>query len=284
MENIIYETHDMRDPLLPFIFHRSFSISRQHTLPNWHENIELLYCIQGKGYIYCNREQFSFTKGDVFVVNANSLHYVGSENNILYSCLIIDNSFFESNGLPISCLYFQNHIHNDRFTSQFEQTRQAFNTLSEGEEYAVSDVRYAVLGLCRLLCRDYVIPPPTGLISSANTHVKNALNYIRTHIASPLSLQEIGNAVGISKYHLAREFKSYTGKTIVEMINLIRCNEAKALIESGMSVSAAARSCGFENLSYFTRTFKKHYKILPSQISGKSNITHFEELPEMIGC
>ena len=45
--------------------------------------------------------------------------------------------------------------------------------------------------------------------------------------------------------------------------------EARRLIESGMAVSTAAITCGFENLSYFTRTFKKIFQQLPSDFLPK---------------
>ena len=50
---------------------------------------------------------------------------------------------------------------------------------------------------------------------------------------------------------------------------LLKVVEAKRLIESGMSVSAAALSCGFENMSYFSRTYKKYTGTLPSSVRGR---------------
>ena len=50
-----------------------------------------------------------------------------------------------------------------------------------------------------------------------------------------------------------------------EYINAIRCNYAKRMISGGMSVSEAAFSCGYRNLSYFSKTYKKYFKMLPSE-------------------
>ena len=63
---------------------------------------------------------------------------------------------------------------------------------------------------------------------------------------------------------MSRDFKKYTGNTVFEYINISRCKTAATLIASGMSVSAAANECGFENLSYFSRTYKKYMGKLPS--------------------
>ena len=55
-----------------------------------------------------------------------------------------------------------------------------------------------------------------------------------------------------------------TGNTIVCFINTLRCMEEKRLIENGMQVSVAAYACGFDNLSYFSRTFQRVVGALPS--------------------
>lgn len=264
MANYVYETHSMNNPLLPFIFHRSFKVTQRNSLPNWHENIELLYCIGGKGYIRCGMDSYDFSTGDIFTVNANTPHCVCSEGSVRYCCLIIDNTFCTDNGIPISTLQFQNSIRDPELNALFESVKTAFESYDENAVWAIADIRYAVLGLLRGLCKGYILPESQKITSSANEHVKNALTYIRKNISEPISLDGVADYVGVSKYHLSREFKAFTGKTIVQTINILRCIEAKRLIEGGMRVSTAAASCGFENMSYFSRTFKKLFHTLPS--------------------
>ena len=116
------------------------------------------------------------------------------------------------------------------------------------------------------LCRDFTVQKQED---SSNEHVKTALIYLRQHLQEPLSLDKLAEAVGISKFHLSHLFKLYTGKTVIQTMNLLRCTEAQRMIEDGISVSAAAFSSGFENLSYFTRTFKKYMGTLPSKYGEK---------------
>ena len=94
--------------------------------------------------------------------------------------------------------------------------------------------------------------------------VKTVMTYVRQNLASPLSLDLLAGHAGVSKFHLSREFKSTTGITIITYINLCRCGEAKRLIGEGRSVSEAATMCGFENMSYFTRIFKRYFQTTPS--------------------
>ena len=271
MANYIYETHIMENPLLPFIFHCDSIRTATHwdALPNWHENIEILYCIEGNGWVKCGPEIHNFTCGDIFVVNANTPHIICSNEQVIYHCLIIDNSFCESNGIPISDLRFQKLIRSKSLISAYDQVITAFNHYGDANVCSAAVIRYAVLGLLLLLCAEYTVQEETISQSISNERVKKTIAYVRRHMAESISLDDISKHVGISKYHLSREFKAFTGMTVIDTVNLIRCTEARRQIESGVSVSSAAISCGFENLSYFTRTFKKHFNTLPSALLRK---------------
>lgn len=274
MTNYVYETHSINHSLLPFIYHKCHIITQRNSLPNWHENIEFLYCIGGKGSIRYGSETHDFARGDIVVVNADTPHYICSAGSVIYRCLIIDNSFFTDNGIPISTLYFQHTIRDEAISALFENVCSAFDNCDEQSICAVADIRYAVLGLIRAICAGYTTDIPRELHSAANTHVKEAMVYIRKHISEAITLDDIADHVGISKFHLSREFKTFTGKTIVQTVNILRCTEARHLIESGMSVSAAAVSCGYNNLSYFSRTFTKLFGRLPSSFLPGETPTH----------
>ncbi len=254
-----YETHPMSNPLLPFIYHQEKQIIHRHSPPNWHENMELLWCLEGSGTVRHGSQTLDFQPGDVLVIGPDVLHYIASQTHVRYRCLIIETSFLEANGL--SRLAFQSRIRDEHLFCQCEAVAQAFS------RQEILEIRYQILGLLRLLCQNHL----TGQFQSTvpNDHVKKALIYIRTHLSQPMVLEEIANHVGITKFHLARQFRTYTGKTIVQTINLLRCTEARHRMEEGMTVSQAAHSCGYENLSYFTRTFQGIFGVLPSACTKK---------------
>lgn len=264
MLNYRYETHVIRDPLLPFIFRPQDQHTRRACPPNWHENIEILYCISGTGYVKCGIKAFCFSEGDIFVVNADIPHSVGSNESIAYRCLIIDNSFCAANGIPIGQLYFQSVIRDPGLARLFEDVAAAYASRADDPVRAVSEIRYAVLGLLRKLWAEYAVPKQHSVPSESDVLIKAALTCIRENLSGHITLDLIAKCVGVSKFHLSRQFKSFTGNTIIATVNLIRCTEAKRLIEGGMRVSDAALACGFDNLSYFTRMFKKLMGCVPS--------------------
>jgi len=263
MENFRYETHNMPNPALPFIFHPWFHRTQPVSAANWHENIELLECLEGSGYFRLGPQTVYVKPGDLVVVNGNTLHSYGTESRFVYRCLIIDNSFFLSNGIPIHSVYFEPTPKDIRLHPLLDRIAQSYEDLVPTDYRSVLAVRARVLELVELLCREHTVERPATL---ANDHVNKAMTYLRSHLQSPFCLEELSSFVGISKYHLLRQFKLYTGSTPVQTLNLMRCTEARRLILEGMPISAAAQTCGFENLSWFTRTFRKHFQCLPSDV------------------
>ena len=71
----------------------------------------------------------------------------------------------------------------------------------------------------------------------------------------------------MSEVSFRRNFKEFTGKAPLEYRNDIRLNNAKIMLQSGQyTVSETAEACGFSNLSFFTRLYKKKYGHTPKKV------------------
>jgi AraC-type DNA-binding domain-containing proteins len=79
------------------------------------------------------------------------------------------------------------------------------------------------------------------------------------------SLEKLAVQVSLSKNFLCTAFKEITGVTIFSYIHEKRIEKAKEmLIETHSSIEEIALACGFENVSYFYRTFKKYNSVSPA--------------------
>ncbi|MEL7533136.1 MAG: AraC family transcriptional regulator, partial [Bacteroidota bacterium] len=82
-----------------------------------------------------------------------------------------------------------------------------------------------------------------------------------------LSVEDLAKAVGFSRSQLHRKLKALCNKSANQLIIEIRLNEAKRLLNSKAgSVSEIAYSVGYTNMSYFTKSFKEKFGVLPSKI------------------
>ena len=268
-----YETHVIKNPLLPFVFHPSkYGAQSIYCGLNWHENLEILYCTDGSATIVLDARQYTFAPGTIAIANAYCVHTTMQEKELDYHCLIIDKSFCVENGLDTSMMQFREIIREEQAIQAMEAVVHAYQRYNEEDLCAVADIRHAVLGLLLTLSKHYLAENGQDQqLFASRERVKQVVAYIRNHFAAHISLQDIADAVGISKYHLSREFRKFTGSTVFETINLTRCAEAKTMICQGMPVSEAAFNCGYTNLSYFTRSFKKYIGKKPSAFFVKQH-------------
>ena len=276
MANSIYETHIMRENHLPFIFHAHSTgefESKGIGLPNWHENIEILFCTEGSGKVRCDTKFWDFSVGDTVVVNSDTFHTIISDTKVTYNCIIIDKSFLEENGIPVSTLRFNEYVNDPEVFETHKKIFDALKFKKQNEEFwSLALIRSDVLKLMVLLCQKHLDKDydASEIKSVSCERVKKVMLFIHDNLSKQLTLDEISNHIGISKYHLSREFKDWTGKTIFDSINILKCKEAREMLINGARVSETAAACGFESLSYFSRTFKKYTGILPSDCLKKT--------------
>ena len=265
MASSVYEPHIIVDPLIPFWFHRDYRAPSHTAAPNWHTNIEILRGEKGCGKVICDLKTYDFRPGELFVVNSGELHQINAGTGQLhYYCLIVDSKFCAENGIPTDETRFTEIIRSKKMLSLFDGVAKAYK---EKGACRAARIRLAVLALLLALREGYTAKPESPLDKReqlALNRVKAAMTYIRRHLDEALSLDDVAHAAGFSKYYLARTFKHYTGQTVFEYLNVVRCMEAKRRMEEGLTVAEAATACGFCNLSYFTRTYKKYMGELPS--------------------
>jgi AraC-like DNA-binding protein len=82
---------------------------------------------------------------------------------------------------------------------------------------------------------------------------------------SRTSIQDELTRLGYSYAHLCRVFKGRFGIPPLRYATYVRLERAKQLLqESGLTVSAVANRCGFEDPGYFARAFRKYMGVPPS--------------------
>ncbi|MCB6545144.1 helix-turn-helix transcriptional regulator [Blautia glucerasea] len=95
-------------------------------------------------------------------------------------------------------------------------------------------------------------------------YLKTVLKEIDQHFQEPLSLESLAITAGVSKYHLAHEFKKYLGMPPNEYLIVTRLNHSKTLLKyEDLTIEEIAYSCGFHQVSHYINLFKKHEGCTP---------------------
>ena len=261
----IFEPHIALENKLPCMHH----VNLMHSvgIGNIHENIELLYIISGKGDILCDDTIYNVQKGDVIVIDSYMMHQVRPDEEIELHCIIINRDFCKANNINTSKLHFVQKIQNDTL-------RNLLDTLiieySMDHNFKQAGIKCALLNIVLFLCRNFSEEKNSAkpISESAFHYVRMSTNYIKENLTKKLTLDEIAANVGLSKYYFLRQFKKTTGYTVIDYVNIIRCEYAQELLRSEKyKVKEVALLCGFDNFSYFTNVYKKYTGTLPSDMN-----------------
>ena len=104
-------------------------------------------------------------------------------------------------------------------------------------------------------------------IPSRNSElIKKAMLYISEHFSNPLTLEEVAAYVHLHPSYFSTLFKSSTGSSFKEYLNMVRIEESKRLLSNtDYSIIDIAVAVGFEDQSYFSKVFKKYTGLTPKQ-------------------
>lgn len=276
------EPMPMPDPSFPLKIHVcKFNEMGSTLFPHhWHEHMEFLYFTSGSANIECGSTFIQPQVGDLIVVNSNELHYgISTSTDLLYYAMIVDISLLHSYSVdaietkfitPISQnrMLFQNLISQDEsITTCMISLIQEMENKELGYELSIKSHLYRLLSL---LVRKYVATATD--LDQYRLRVRDlerlapVFKHIDDYYADKLTVQQLADHTGLSRFHFSRLFKQLTDKSLVEYINLIRINKSEELLRhTRMSISEVAHATGFNDIYYFSRTFRKLKNVSPTQ-------------------
>ena len=280
---LLYEKMDIMDQNMPIIFHKDHLDKNSYScFPcHWHEKIELLYFMDGEALIKCNSLDIPAKKGNLVIINSNQLHqgWCMTESTDYY-CIIFDTSLFQSRHVdvceakyinPISGnrILFKNRIESNEYvTSLIHEFVKEYEAKQIGYEMAVKATLYQLLVF---LLRNHV----RVLLTSReyDARMKNlkrfnrVLEYIENNYSEKITIDRLCAMANVSRFYFCRLFKSITNRSLGEYLNRLRVNKAEELLKSGnCNITEAAMSCGFDDMNYFSRVFKKYKNESPSSM------------------
>jgi AraC-like DNA-binding protein len=89
--------------------------------------------------------------------------------------------------------------------------------------------------------------------------LKKADDYIKENFTRKLNLMEVAKASGFSAPYFSKIFKDETGENFSNYLSRLRLEKAAALLtDTKLPLSRIAQDCGFEDQSWFSKTFKNY--------------------------
>ena len=89
--------------------------------------------------------------------------------------------------------------------------------------------------------------------------VSRVILYMQDHLTEPISVQQLADMVYVSKSYLSRLFKQKTGVSMMDYLNSLRMESAKAmLVASNMNTEEIAYQTGYHSTKFFYRAFRAY--------------------------
>jgi AraC family transcriptional regulator len=109
------------------------------------------------------------------------------------------------------------------------------------------------------------------------TTVNKALWYIESHFADEMTLDEIAQACGASRFHLTRAFAAATGHSIMRYVRSRRLTEAAKHLSAGAcDILAVALEAGYGSHEAFTRAFRGEFGTTPESVRAKRHLDNLQ--------
>ncbi|MDY2651295.1 MULTISPECIES: response regulator [Eisenbergiella] len=100
--------------------------------------------------------------------------------------------------------------------------------------------------------------------------IQECEKYIEGNYEKNITVADIARDIGVSMSYLSRIFKDETGQTIIYTLSMKKLEKAKEYLrETDMKIYEVAEALGFENITYFSRFFKKYTNLSPKEYKEK---------------
>lgn len=115
--------------------------------------------------------------------------------------------------------------------------------------------------------------------STMPTAIVQAVEWIDSHFANMISLEQLAEQVGLSKYHFLRSFAKYVGMTPNDYVNRKRIEHSlNLLLSTDYPLERIAQEVGYSSASYYIRVFRNMLGQTPATFRSNKHQLAYKRL------
>lgn len=254
---------------------------------HWHEELELIVVSEGSAIIAVDCEKYIVNKGNGFFINTGVLHggWIYKSPTCRFHSIVFHPRLVGGNTSSIFWKKYLNPIlGNISFKGLFldysiEWQKDLLCGIDEAwflcvneEEGYEFEARNVLSKIIYLMYKnlDCIESNTSTKKLRDSQRMKNMLQYIDEHYSDNITINEIAESVSLSVSECLRCFHRTIGTTPIQYLRSLRIKKAAELLtNTDMKIVDVGIICGFQDMSYFAKTFRNIYGCTPSQYREK---------------
>lgn len=242
---------------------------------HYHPEIELVYVKSPQGIRHIGSHFSFYQSSDLVFIGSNIPHLnfdYGVENKVDTIVIHFPSNFFDRFKYHTpEFLLFDTLLHKaNKGAAFYGKTKEKVGVLLE-ELSALNSYQQFIklLEILGILAQSEelelldVHAIKTDKILKTQLRIQKVFHWVEENYTTEIRIDQAAKEVNLTPIAFSRWFKVQTGTNFINYVNDQRIYHAKNLLLNGKNVSEACYSCGFNNLSYFNRVFKKAVSCSP---------------------
>lgn len=230
--------------------------------PHFHEEIEIVFVLDGLFETHYNGINYSVTGGSVFLAGSYSVHYSTNHNARSNSILLIVHPKALSGSAaqlvsktPTSPIW-RNPKKDHMVWSLLEYALKSKAALSN------DDLMLLISTILSMIVGDMTMIDHTKKAKTEN----RILQYCRNHYTEEISVSRVAADLKLSESHIGHIFSNVLGCSFPQYINTLRLEHTETLLKTTKkSCTEIAMEAGFPTMRTFNRVFLQQYGVTPLQ-------------------
>ncbi len=278
----VYTNQELHIPGLRMFGRHTMNQACAPLAPHFHKNAyEFTFITEGTIHFTVGEKDYELSGYDIFITKPDEVHSTNliplSTGEIYWFQLDVsaaDRLFFlneEAGGDLINGLSrLLPHTYRPGSSRLLQHVKKAFEL--------AGDVPHRYFAASCLLCALHEIMAMSNGDRLLTPDMEKAIAYMKEHLCSELTLEELAGVCGLSLSQFKQKFKAQTGISPRHYINYQKIRLSKQLLLEQKSITDIAMELGFCNSSYFTAVFRRFNACTPSEYQ-KQNLPFIPPLP-----
>ena len=236
--------------------------------PNhFHEYYVIGYIENGKRRLLCKGKEYIMESGDVVLFNPGEPHTCEQVDGkaLDYRCIniqpeIMRKACFEITGKEYLPVFTSQVMFHSELVPVLKELHEMI--MEEEKDFRKEEIFFFLL---EQLIEEYTDEMFQEADKIQSKEVRTICEFLEMHYAETITLTDLCNLTGLSKYYLLRSFTRQKGISPYSYLENIRIEKAKKMLEQGVLPIDAALQTGFSDQSHFSNFFKKFIGLTPKQ-------------------